>query len=193
MFVGDVVIIASQPTALIRLAMERGCQWTQGGDMLAGQMESLLDFFGVAAVLPPPLACIADRYRQAMSHIPAERCLAIIELLADGAREMPLGEIAEGLSLPKSGVHRLLATLIERGLGGTGSGHRLLSPLDAPCGPRTAVLRGDRHSRHLAAAARQPGGGVPRVRHGWRWSMGTRSCGSRTRKARPEASCISHR
>ncbi len=50
-----------------------------------------------------------------MAHVPAERCLAIIELLADGARGMPLGEIAERLSLPKSGAHRLLATLVELG------------------------------------------------------------------------------
>lgn len=50
-----------------------------------------------------------------MAHVPAERCLAIIELLADGARDMPLGEIAERLDLPKSGAHRLLATLIDLG------------------------------------------------------------------------------
>ena len=50
-----------------------------------------------------------------MAHIPAERCLAIIELLADGAREMPLGEISERLSLPKSGAHRLLTTLVDIG------------------------------------------------------------------------------
>ena len=50
-----------------------------------------------------------------MAHVPAERCLGIIELLADGAREMPLGEIAERLDLPKSGTHRLLATLVELG------------------------------------------------------------------------------
>ncbi|MEP7206280.1 MAG: IclR family transcriptional regulator [Casimicrobiaceae bacterium] len=50
-----------------------------------------------------------------MAHVPAERCLSIIELLADGAREMPLGEIAERLELPKSGAHRLLATLVELG------------------------------------------------------------------------------
>lgn len=50
-----------------------------------------------------------------MSHVPAERCLSIIELLADGAREMPLGEIAEQLDLPKSGAHRLLATLVDIG------------------------------------------------------------------------------
>jgi DNA-binding IclR family transcriptional regulator len=50
-----------------------------------------------------------------MAHIPAERCLGIIELLADGAREMRLGEIAERLSLPKSGAHRLLATLVDLG------------------------------------------------------------------------------
>ena len=50
-----------------------------------------------------------------MAHVPAERCLAIIELLADGARELPLGEIAERLSLPKSGAHRLVTTLVEIG------------------------------------------------------------------------------
>lgn len=50
-----------------------------------------------------------------MSHIPAERCLDIIELLADGAANMPLGEIAEKLRLPKSGAHRLLATLVDLG------------------------------------------------------------------------------
>lgn len=50
-----------------------------------------------------------------MAHIPAERCLAIIELLADGAQSLSLGEIAERLGLPKSGAHRLLATLVDVG------------------------------------------------------------------------------
>lgn len=50
-----------------------------------------------------------------MSHVPAERCLGIVELLADGAREMPLGDIADRLELPKSGTHRLLATLVDLG------------------------------------------------------------------------------
>jgi IclR family acetate operon transcriptional repressor len=50
-----------------------------------------------------------------MSHVPAERCLAIIELLADGAGSMPLGTISDRLDLPKSGAHRLLATLVELG------------------------------------------------------------------------------
>ncbi|MBN3763485.1 IclR family transcriptional regulator [Burkholderia sp. Ac-20365] len=50
-----------------------------------------------------------------MSHIPAERCLDIIELLADGAVAMPLGEIATRLELAKSGAHRLLATLVDLG------------------------------------------------------------------------------
>ena len=50
-----------------------------------------------------------------MAHVPAERCLAIIELLADGARAMALGDIAERLALPKSGAHRLLATLVDLG------------------------------------------------------------------------------
>ena len=50
-----------------------------------------------------------------MAHVPAERCLSIIELLADDAGAMPLGEISERLGLPKSGAHRLLATLIDIG------------------------------------------------------------------------------
>lgn len=50
-----------------------------------------------------------------MSHVPAERCLSIIQLLADQAGELPLGEIAERLDLPKSGAHRLLATLVDLG------------------------------------------------------------------------------
>lgn len=50
-----------------------------------------------------------------MSHVPAERCLSILELLAEDACEMALGEIAEKLALPKSGAHRLLATLVDLG------------------------------------------------------------------------------
>jgi len=50
-----------------------------------------------------------------MTHVPAERCLSVIQLLAENAEEMPLGEIAERLDLPKSGAHRLLATLVELG------------------------------------------------------------------------------
>jgi DNA-binding IclR family transcriptional regulator len=50
-----------------------------------------------------------------MAHVPAERCLAIIELLADSAGHLPLGEIAERLEIPKSGAHRLLSTLVELG------------------------------------------------------------------------------
>ena len=50
-----------------------------------------------------------------MAHIPAERCLAIIELLADGAPSLSLGAIADQLHLPKSGAHRLLSTLVDLG------------------------------------------------------------------------------
>ncbi|WP_341909452.1 IclR family transcriptional regulator [Polaromonas sp. YR568] len=39
----------------------------------------------------------------------------IIELLAVGARSMALGEIAETLGEPKSGIHRLLTTLVNLG------------------------------------------------------------------------------
>lgn len=50
-----------------------------------------------------------------MAHIPAERCLGIIELLAREAGTMPLGGIADTLGLPKSGTHRLLTTLVDLG------------------------------------------------------------------------------
>lgn len=50
-----------------------------------------------------------------MSHVPAERCLSIVQLLAEEAGQMSLGEIAGRLGLPKSGVHRLLSTLVDFG------------------------------------------------------------------------------
>jgi len=50
-----------------------------------------------------------------MAHVPAERCLGIIELLADEAGSLSLGDIAERLALPKSAAHRLLATLVDLG------------------------------------------------------------------------------
>ncbi len=50
-----------------------------------------------------------------MAHIPAERCLSIVQLLVEEAGEMQLGEIALKLGLPKSGVHRLLGALIDQG------------------------------------------------------------------------------
>ncbi|WP_108660011.1 IclR family transcriptional regulator [Acuticoccus kandeliae] len=50
-----------------------------------------------------------------MSHVPAERCLSIVQLLAEDAGAMSLRDIAEELDLPKSGVHRLLSTLVDIG------------------------------------------------------------------------------
>ena len=50
-----------------------------------------------------------------MSHVPAERCLSVLELLAEGAKSLTLGEIAERLEEPKSGIHRLLSTLVSQG------------------------------------------------------------------------------
>ena len=44
----------------------------------------------------------------------AERCLAIIELLASQPGGLPLTKLAADLKLPQSAVHRLLAMLIER-------------------------------------------------------------------------------
>lgn len=79
-----------------------------------------------------------------MSHVPAERCLGIIELLADGAREMPLGEIADRLALPKSGAHRLLATLVDLGWAeqNAGTGFYRLSMRLAVLGQRFYVASG---------------------------------------------------
>jgi DNA-binding IclR family transcriptional regulator len=50
-----------------------------------------------------------------MAHIPAERCLGILELLAHEAGTLPLRDVAEALGLPKSGAHRLLSTLVDLG------------------------------------------------------------------------------
>jgi IclR family acetate operon transcriptional repressor len=50
-----------------------------------------------------------------VSHVPAERCLSVLELLAEGAKSLTLGEIAERLEEPKSGIHRLLSTLVSQG------------------------------------------------------------------------------
>ena len=51
-----------------------------------------------------------------VSHVPAERCLSVLELLADGVKSLTLGEIADRLNEPKSGIHRLLSTLVSEGL-----------------------------------------------------------------------------
>src|SRR5947207_15395123 len=79
-----------------------------------------------------------------MAHVPAERCLGIIELLADGAREMPLGEIADRLVLPKSGAHRLLATLVDLGWAeqDSGTGFYRLTMRLAVLGQRFYVASG---------------------------------------------------
>jgi DNA-binding IclR family transcriptional regulator len=50
-----------------------------------------------------------------MAHIPAERCLSIVQLLVENPVGMALGQIAQRLALSKSGVHRLLVALIEQG------------------------------------------------------------------------------
>jgi IclR family transcriptional regulator, acetate operon repressor len=46
---------------------------------------------------------------------PVDRCLDVLELLADDAGGMPLSAIALRLGLPKSGAHRLLGQLAARG------------------------------------------------------------------------------
>jgi IclR family transcriptional regulator, acetate operon repressor len=43
------------------------------------------------------------------------RTLSVIELLAHNARGLPLFEIADGLAIPRSATHRVLARLTERG------------------------------------------------------------------------------
>ena len=40
-----------------------------------------------------------------------ERCLSIIELLAEEGRRLKLGDIAQGLEIPKGDLHRLLSIL----------------------------------------------------------------------------------
>ncbi len=44
-----------------------------------------------------------------------DRCLALLEALADAAEGLPLGVLAERIAMPKSATHRLLATLLARG------------------------------------------------------------------------------
>jgi DNA-binding IclR family transcriptional regulator len=44
-----------------------------------------------------------------------ENCFAVIQLLAEEAASMRLGDIAERLDLPKSGTHRLLSSLCDLG------------------------------------------------------------------------------
>jgi DNA-binding IclR family transcriptional regulator len=46
----------------------------------------------------------------------ADRVLRVLESFDPGERDVSLGEIAERVALPKSSVHRLLATLIGHGL-----------------------------------------------------------------------------
>ena len=54
--VGDVVIRES-PTALIRLAMDRGCRWVDGRDMHGGQIDAIVAFFASArSDAPSPVA-----------------------------------------------------------------------------------------------------------------------------------------
>jgi DNA-binding IclR family transcriptional regulator len=50
-----------------------------------------------------------------MSVAAVERCLDLVELLADSAEGLELGVIAEKLSVPASAAHRILVTLAERG------------------------------------------------------------------------------
>jgi IclR family acetate operon transcriptional repressor len=45
-----------------------------------------------------------------------DRVLDIIEVLADEPNGLPLSEIARQLDMPKSGAHRLLASLVNRGM-----------------------------------------------------------------------------
>ena len=44
-----------------------------------------------------------------------DRCLVLLETLAEAGDGMPLGVLAERIAMPKSATHRLLATLSARG------------------------------------------------------------------------------
>ena len=125
---------------------------------------------------------------RSMAHVPAERCLGIIELLADGASAMPLGEIAERLELPKSGSPPAACDAGRPRLGGKDPGtgfYRLTMRLAvlgqrfyvAPASPISAS-RCSIGSRSNAASSRDS-----------RWSTATRWCGSRTPRAR-RAACV---
>jgi hypothetical protein len=47
--------------------------------------------------------------------VPAQRCLDLIEVLAEHPEGMPLTALAETLSFPKSATHRILSLLVTRG------------------------------------------------------------------------------
>jgi IclR family acetate operon transcriptional repressor len=47
--------------------------------------------------------------------VPAQRCLDVLEVLAEHPDGLPLTTIAEAIGIPKSATHRLLALLVQRG------------------------------------------------------------------------------
>ena len=51
-----------------------------------------------------------------MIYSPAQRCLDLLELLADEPEGLPLAAVAARLALPKSAAHRFLALLASRGV-----------------------------------------------------------------------------
>jgi IclR family acetate operon transcriptional repressor len=75
-----------------------------------------------------------------------ERVIELVELLADAPGEVTLGALAEASGLPPSTVHRLLATLVQRGWA------RRLPSRRYVVGPRLIHL-GERSSRTLGALA----------------------------------------
>jgi DNA-binding IclR family transcriptional regulator len=116
-----------------------------------------------------------------MAHVPAERCLGILELLADGAREMPLGEIAERLAVPKSGAHRLLSTLVDLGWAEQerSTGFYRLTMRLAVLGQRFYTRRACRTSASRCSTASRKTAANSR---GSRSSTAARWCGSLMRK-----------
>jgi IclR family acetate operon transcriptional repressor len=47
--------------------------------------------------------------------VPAQRCLDVLEALAEHSEGLPLTALADALGVPKSATHRLLALLVHRG------------------------------------------------------------------------------
>ena len=65
--------------------------------------------------MPRATAAPLEQDHDSAPHGLLERTLGVLELLAAHARGLPLFEIADRLQIPRSGAHRVLAALIDRG------------------------------------------------------------------------------
>ena len=82
-----------------------------------------------------------------MTHSPAQRCLDLLELLAEAGGSLGLSQLAESSGLPLPTIHRLMRTLVNRGYVRQEQSRRYaLGPL--------LIRLGDTASRVLGAWAR---------------------------------------